>query len=141
MEEQKDLFAEMLGMKREPDNHVQARPRPPEPKIDELEVQRLVVEEMAADGAPLLTFRTPVVVQASTIVLYIVDATIPPVTILSIVLQVASTSTLAAQSRTREGMVLLSVPLFDVTEQQPPIRCTSVLRMVTSAVQWSRLQP
>ena len=52
---QEDLFAEMLGMGREPDRRVSAHlpPIAPEPQIDELEVQRLVVEEIAADKAAL----------------------------------------------------------------------------------------
>ena len=52
---QEDLFAEMLGMGREPDRRVSAHlpPMAPEPQIDELEVQRLVVEEIAADKAAL----------------------------------------------------------------------------------------
>lgn len=57
---QEDLFAEMLGMGREPDRRVSAHlpPMAPEPQIDELEVQRLVVEEIAADKAALEADKT-----------------------------------------------------------------------------------
>ena len=56
MDDEKDLFAEMLGMKRKPEERPRVQPvatPPPEPEVDELTVQRIVVEEMAADKAEL----------------------------------------------------------------------------------------